>query len=67
MINLLIENQLFHEFMYESYPQNYRGIIEKYKSDFLERLADREKQEKWVNIEELVAVNEKLRKRLKLA
>jgi hypothetical protein len=57
LINILVENQNYHELMYESYPTNYAYFIEKHRKEYLERMRERQKGEKWVNIEELVTVN----------
>lgn len=66
LINTLVQNQNYHEMMYESYPENYGYFIQKNRKGYLERMKERQKNEKWVNIEELVQVNELLRRKLKL-
>ncbi len=66
LVEVITENQSYHELMFENYQDNYKTYISKYKQDFLRRLEERAKKEKWTSVEELIDVNEKLRQRLKL-
>lgn len=43
--------------MYDTYGPTYEYYIEKNTADFVSRLNDRVKKEKWVSIEELLKVN----------
>ena len=63
---MLVENQNYHQLMFDSYPSNYTHYIEEKKHEYLLRVKERSRNEKWANVEELIEVNEKLRKKLKL-
>ena len=52
--------------MSESYGEEYKYYINKYKEQYLERMKERVFMQRWATVNELIEVNEKLRKRLKL-
>ena len=53
--------------MQESYGSSYEFYIEKSRAEYMQRLAQRVKREKWASVDELVDVNSKMRKRLQAA
>jgi len=62
----LKENQSYHNYLQENYGPSHEFYLQHMKAEYLARLSDRVRREKWATVEELVTVNQKLRERLKL-
>ena len=67
MIEILQENQCFHEFLFETYGDNFGELLKSVRNQYQERLRERAQHEKWATVDELIDVNERLRIRLKIA
>lgn len=67
MIEVLQENQCFHEFLFETYGDNFEELLKSVRNQYKERFQKRAQYEKWANVDELIDVNERLRIRLKIA